>query len=91
MDNFSNEELLMIALLLDKEEKLKIKRPMRNVCVHPIQQKRSFEGEFSTLYKELVNDESKYYQYFKMIMYSFNKLLNSVESEIQRLERYTLP
>lgn len=83
MSDFSDEELLMIAILLDEEEELKIKRT-RNVWVHPAWQKRYFEGEFITLYKELVDDESKFYQYFRMTMYSFNKLLNTVESEIQR-------
>jgi len=34
--------------------------------------------------KELIDDESKFYQYIRMTMYSFNKLLNVVKSEIQR-------
>lgn len=85
MANFSNEELLMIAVLsVDEGEELKIKSRTRNVWVHPVWQKRSVEGEFVTLYKELVDDESKFYQYFRMTMYSLNKLLNTVKSEIQR-------
>jgi len=85
MANFSDEELMMIALLLDEEEEeLKIKRQIRKVWVYPAWQKSSYEGEFVTLYKEIVDDESKFYQYFRMTMHSFNKLLNTVESEIQR-------
>jgi hypothetical protein len=84
MANFSNEELAMIALILDEEESEKIKKQTRNLWVHPAWQKRSVEGEFITLYKELVDDESKFHQYFRMSMYSFEKLLNTVESEIQR-------
>lgn len=84
MDIFSNEELLMIAVLLDEEEQQQIRRPTRNVWVHTAWKKRDFEGEFTTLYKELVDDESKFYQYFRMTMYSFNKLLNYIKNEIQR-------
>ncbi|KAF0720106.1 protein ALP1-like, partial [Aphis craccivora] len=50
MDIFSNEELLMIAVLLDEEEQQQIRRPTRNVWVHTAWKKRDFEGEFATLY-----------------------------------------
>jgi len=45
MDIFSNEELLMIAVLLDEEEQQQIRRPTRYVWVHTAWKKREFEGE----------------------------------------------
>lgn len=57
------KNLAMIALLLDQEESEKIKKQTRNVWVHPAWQKRSVEGEFVTLYNELMDDESKFQQY----------------------------
>lgn len=33
MDNFSDEELVMIALLLDEDDTL-IRRQPRNICIH---------------------------------------------------------
>jgi hypothetical protein len=73
----------MIALILDEEESEKIKKQTRNLWVHPAWQKRSVEGKFITVYKELVDDESKFHQYFRMSMYSFEKLLKSGRKPVQ--------
>lgn len=35
MDNFSDEELVMIALLLDEDDTLIRRQPRRNICIHP--------------------------------------------------------
>lgn len=71
--DFSNEELTMIALLLDEDE-FSNQNP-RKYWVHSAWEKRKTEGEFQTLYKELVDDEVKFYNYFKMSMCTFDILL----------------
>lgn len=53
--HFSIEDLSIIALLLEKEDKTK-KRAKR-MAVHPMLKKRKLEGEYWTLFKELVDDE----------------------------------
>lgn len=81
--------LIAIALLLDEEE-LKsavtktASRKRKRFWVHETWKKRGTEGEFNTLYKELVDDEHKFYEYFRMSMYSFNVLLNKVNDDIEK-------
>jgi hypothetical protein len=40
------------------------------------------EGEFWTLFKELIDDELKFYQYFRMSRYQFNNLLQKVQVDL---------
>lgn len=83
--NFSDDELTMIAILLDEEDEDKTfsQRP-RKFWVHPAWKKRETDGEFATLYKELIDDEMKFYEYFRMSMYSFNVLFKKIENDIQK-------
>jgi hypothetical protein len=53
MTLFTENELLMISLILDEEEEKAVKKRM---WVHKAWKKRQTEGEFSTLYKELMDD-----------------------------------
>jgi len=82
--------LIAIALLLDEEElksavtQTTASRKRRRFWVHEAWKKRGTEGEFNTLYKELVDDERKFYEYFRMSMYSFNVLLNKVKDDIEK-------
>jgi hypothetical protein len=57
-------ELAAIAVALDEEEVAERKR--RRWSVHPAWSKRETEEEFVTLYKELIDDEVKFYGYFRM-------------------------
>jgi len=40
--------------------------------------KREIEGEFDTLYKEMIDDEVKFYGYFRMNRECFSALLEKV-------------
>jgi len=64
MTNLTLLELAAIAVALDEEEGAQRKR--RNRAVHPAWSKREIEGEFVTLYKEVIDDEVKFYGYFRM-------------------------
>ena len=55
------KDLACIALLLDEEEK-KISKHNR-IWVHEMLRKRKLEGEFATLYRELIDDEMNCYKY----------------------------
>lgn len=54
------------------------------MAVHPILKKRKLEGEYWTLFKELIDDEEKNVSYFRMSRYQFDILLNKIELLISK-------
>jgi hypothetical protein len=56
--------LAAIAVALDEEECAERRR--RRWAVHPAWRKRESGGEFVALYKEVTEDEVKFYGYFRM-------------------------
>ena len=62
MTNLTLLELAAIAVALGEEGAER----KRRWAVHPAWSKREIEGEFVTLYKELVDDEVKFYGCFRM-------------------------
>lgn len=79
MAKFSDVELAMIAIILDEEEEAEHKLKKRK-WVHEAWKKRESEGEFATLYKELIDDGTKFFQYFRMSENCFNILLSKTEA-----------
>jgi hypothetical protein len=80
--NWSITDLVAIALLLEEEESRtrESNSPRkRKKCVHKSLIRSKTEGDFFTLYKELVDDEEKFHQYFRMSKYQFNDLLSRIE------------
>ncbi|XP_025413776.1 uncharacterized protein LOC112685931 isoform X3 [Sipha flava] len=61
----------MIALILDKDEEEDVVKKKR-LWVHQALKKRSTEGEFYTLYKDLMDDGTKFFEHFRMSENSFN-------------------
>jgi hypothetical protein len=76
MTNLTLLELAAIAVALDDEEGAE--RKWRRWAVHPAWHKRESEGEFVTLYKELIGDEVKFYRYCRMNRECFYALLEKV-------------
>jgi len=72
MDFSSDEELLVIASIADEEEK----REKKRLWVHNINLKRDEHGEFHTLFPDLLQDEAKFFKYFRMSSQKFFELLN---------------
>lgn len=82
---FSQFELAAIAIAIDDQVlESQIATSKRKWCVHPAWRKRELEGEFATLYKELIDDESKFYGYFRMSKECFTILLQKVEPDLTR-------
>jgi len=75
MTNLTLLELAPIAVALDEEGAV---RKKRRWAVHPAWSKREIEGEFFTVYKELIDDEVKFYGYFRMNRACFFALLEKV-------------
>jgi len=57
---FSKSSLMKIALLLDEEEEMRQSKRTRRFWVHPLVRTRQEEGEYTTLYRQLVNDDVKF-------------------------------
>lgn len=72
--NFSIEEFAVIALILDEEETV-LRKKRKRTWIHEICKERKIEGEFAILYKGLIDDGIKFYQYFRMSQWSFYTLL----------------
>jgi hypothetical protein len=62
---FSKLTLIKIALILDDKEEIRERKPNRRFWVHPMVRNRQEEGEFLTLYRQLVNDDTKFFKYFR--------------------------
>jgi len=59
------------------------KKCNRKLWVHPINQGRGEKGAYTLLYKELMDDCTKFFNYFRMTPSSFDELLEKVRSSIQ--------
>jgi hypothetical protein len=66
MFHLSTEELCVISVLLEEEENIQNseKRKRKRFPVHKMLNKRKTEGEYWTLYKELMDDEEKKFFFF---------------------------
>lgn len=76
-----DEEVIVVAAFLAEEEKQHIKKK-RSMWVHPINQKRANFGEFHHLFNDLKEDETKFFQYFRMSPTKFSELLDTIGSEL---------
>jgi hypothetical protein len=77
---FSKRQLEAIELMLDEEEKsAALSDKKKRMWVHKCFRSRKSEGEYWTLYKELADDEMKFYQYFRMSKHQLNYLLQKIE------------
>uniref|UniRef100_A0A6P7FDT2 Nuclease HARBI1 n=1 Tax=Diabrotica virgifera virgifera TaxID=50390 RepID=A0A6P7FDT2_DIAVI len=81
--SFSNNDLAVIALCLDEEEHQSTNKKPR-IWVHNILKTRKTEGEFFTLYEDLCDDETKFFQYFRMTKYKFYYILNKISADLTK-------
>jgi hypothetical protein len=56
----------------------------KRMWVHKCFTRRKSEGKYWTLYKELADDEKKFYQYFTMSKHHFNYLLQKIEKDLKK-------
>jgi hypothetical protein len=78
-----SEELICIAVLLDEEERKSRKRKW----VHESLLQRKEEGEYFTLYRELVEDSIRFHQYFRMSESMYLNLLSLIQEDL--MKKYT--
>ena len=88
MDSFN----FAILLLLKRNRRKRCKQ--QYFWVHPINASRLSLGTFYTLMDDLKNDNSKFFNYFRMSKESFFELLNVLEPHIRKQDtpmRATIP
>jgi hypothetical protein len=72
--------------MLDEEEKnTSLSNKKKRMWVHKCFRNRKSEGEYWTLYKELADEEMKFYQYFRMSKHQFNYLLQKIEKDFKKI------
>ena len=59
MTKLTDMDLAMIVIILDEEEE--VQKVKKRKWVHETWKKRGTEEEFATLYKELIDDETKFF------------------------------
>lgn len=85
----SDDETFIMALDLADDEETKIvseKKYNRRYSIQEIYIKRvtCFAGEYHTLFKDLIRDDGKFFQYFRMSYEKFLELLNLIEPHIKK-------
>jgi hypothetical protein len=56
----------------------------KRMWVHKCSRSRKSEGEYGTLFKELADDEMKFYHYFRMSKHQFNYMLQKIEKDLKK-------
>jgi hypothetical protein len=78
--SFSKRLFAATALMFDEQDKV-IKR---SVCVFTSVSEAENQKASTGLYKELSDDEMKFYQYFRMSKQQFNYLLQKTEKDLKK-------
>ncbi|CAG4941905.1 unnamed protein product [Parnassius apollo] len=82
MSNFTFSELAIIAIIFDNENERNSRK--RRYWVHDLLRQRKSEGEYWNIRKRLLDDEEKFYIYFRMPRYLFYYILNIIEDDIYK-------
>ena len=81
----SDEEVLVLCLALKaEEEENEEKEAKRAMWVHDMCAARDEEGEYRTLFPHLKNDNTKFFQYFRMSYEKFCELRSHIEGDITK-------
>lgn len=89
--NLTNSDLGIIALALEEENKARRRSQgvvKRRKWVAKAWKRRLVEGEFYTLMPHLIDDESKFYEYFRMSLVTFHELLSKVEPYLKKEDTF---
>ena len=80
----SDEELVVVSAILIEEEEKSKRRRKATYWIHNINRKRFKFGEFHTLFPDLLEDDVKFFAYFRMTHVKFEALLNLLKGELSR-------
>lgn len=89
LQHFSNSDLGVIALALEEEDRnWRNKQEKKRKWVHTAWKSRTVEGEFYTLFPHLMDDETKFYEYFRMTQSTFHDLLKKLEEKLKKEDTF---
>ncbi|KAJ8020629.1 hypothetical protein HOLleu_11841 [Holothuria leucospilota] len=81
-----DEEILLLALFFRRRNRRKCRsRRQRRWGVHPINRRRKTQGAYHKLVGELLQDEEKFYKYFRTTREQFAQILHYVEKDLIRV------
>jgi hypothetical protein len=69
---------------MKKRKNASLSDKKKRMWVHKCFRSRNSEGEYWNLYKELADDELKFYQNFRMSKHQFNYLLQKTEKDLKK-------
>lgn len=79
----NKKKKLVLAYYLYKKKQKEIEKRKRSSWVHPILLEREKYGAFQTLFTKLEEDETKFYNYFRMKKETFQLLLTAIYDKIR--------
>jgi len=88
--SFKNSEFTIIAFALEKEdEKWRSEhKKKKKMWIHNAWKSRTTEGEFFTLLPHLMDNETKFYEYFRMTQTTFYDLLMELEERLKKQDTF---
>lgn len=79
----NKKKKLVLAYYLYKKKQKEIEKRKRSSLVHPILLEREKYGAFQTLFTQLEEDETTFYNYFRMKKETFQLLLTAICDKIR--------
>lgn len=73
----------IVALLLKLREKKRKQRRSHKYWVHPLTDQRHLKGFFSKMYNDVRQHPDKFFNYYRMSIGTFDKLLQTVGQHLQ--------
>ena len=77
----TNQQKLMLFLLLRRRRRNRFQKQM---WIHPLNLMRPREGHYHTIMNHLRNDNTKFYNFYRMTQASFDELLILLEPHIRK-------
>ena len=77
-----NTRIISTYILYKRHQKKKNKK--KKLWIHPILENRKEKGAFANLVKELQDDDTKFFNYYRMSKSSYKELLGRLENVLQR-------
>jgi hypothetical protein len=71
-------------MLNEEEKNASVSDKKKHMWAHKCFRSRKSEGEYWNLYKELADEQMKFYQYFRMSNHQFNYLLQKIEKDLKK-------
>lgn len=82
---------VVAAAYLYEKMAQKGKKRRRRFSVHPLNIQRELKGAFVTLYADLREDESKFFNYFRISRKTFDELFGKVEGHFKITRNHSMP